>query len=75
MRCEDENIGSPPLHSLVVAVVLVAVDDHFVADFPPLHLGTDCPHDAGGVGSRDMERLLVASSGEMGSPSAAQTPL
>ncbi len=44
---------------LVVAVVLVAVDDHFVAHLPALHLGADRPDDAGGVGPRDVIRQLV----------------
>src|SRR6476659_9252889 len=30
----------------VIAVVLIAVDDDFVADLPALHLGPDRPHDA-----------------------------
>ena len=45
---------------LVVAVVLVAVDDDLVADFPALHLRADGPHDAGGVGTRDVMRTVVA---------------
>ena len=45
---------------LVVAVVLVAVDDDLVADLPALHLGADRPDDAGGVGPGDVIGLLVA---------------
>ena len=45
---------------LVVAVVLIAVDDHLVADLPAPHLGADRPDHAGGVGARDVERMLVA---------------
>ena len=39
---------------LVVAIVLVAVDDDFVADLPARHLGADCPDDAGRVGACDV---------------------
>ena len=45
---------------LVVAVVLIAVDDDLVADLPAPHLGADRPDHAGGVGARDVERILVA---------------
>ena len=44
---------------LVVAVVLVAVDDDLVAHLPALHLGADRPDDARGVGAGDVEGLLV----------------
>ena len=44
---------------LVVAVVLVTVDDDLVADLPALHLGADRPDDARGIRARDVERLLV----------------
>jgi hypothetical protein len=44
---------------LIVAVVLVAVDHHFVADFPALHLVADRPDDARRVGAGDVERGLV----------------
>src|SRR5262249_47460723 len=44
---------------LVVAVVLIAVDDDLVADLPALHLGPDRPDDAGGIGPGDVERVLV----------------
>ena len=44
---------------LVVAVVLVAVDDDFVAGLPALHALADRPDDAGGVGAGDMEGRLV----------------
>src|SRR6476619_8353183 len=44
---------------LVVAVVLVTVDDDFVADLPPLHLRADRPHDAGRVGAGDVIGVLV----------------
>ena len=44
---------------LVVAVVLVAVDDDLVADLPPLDLGPDRPNDARGVGPGDVIRVLV----------------
>src|ERR1051326_7687754 len=44
---------------LVVPVVLVAMDDDLVAYFPAPHLAADRPHDAGGVGARHVERILV----------------
>ena len=44
---------------LVVAVVLIAVDDDLVADLPAPHLGADRPDHAGGVGAGDVERMLV----------------
>ena len=44
---------------LVVAVVLVTVDDDLVTDLPALHLGADRPDDARGIGAGDMEGLLV----------------
>jgi hypothetical protein len=44
---------------LVVAVILVAVDDDLVADLPTLHLGADRVDDAGGIRSRDVESILM----------------
>ncbi len=44
---------------LVVAVVLVAVDDDLVADLPALDLGADRPDDARGVGAGDVVGILV----------------
>ena len=44
---------------LVVAVVLIAVDDDLVADLPALDLGADRPDDARGVGAGDVIGLLV----------------
>ena len=44
---------------LVVAVVLIAVDDDFVADLPALDLGADRPDHARGIGAGDVERMLV----------------
>jgi hypothetical protein len=44
---------------LVVAVILVAVDDDLVTDLPALHLGADRPDDARGIGAGDVEGLLV----------------
>ena len=43
----------------VVAVVLIAVNDHLVADLPAPHLRADRPDDAGSIRARDMERVLV----------------
>ena len=45
---------------LVVAVVLVTVDDDLIAHFPVLHLVTNGPNDARGVGTRDVVRLAMA---------------
>ena len=44
---------------LVVAVVLIAMDDDFVADLPALDLGADRPHDPGRVGPGDVVGRLV----------------
>src|ERR1041384_8439927 len=44
---------------LVVAVVLVAVDDDLVADFPALHLRADGPDDARSVGPGNVILGLV----------------
>ena len=44
---------------LVVAVVLVAVDDDLVADLPALDLGPDRPDDARGVRAGDVVGILV----------------
>src|SRR5215211_1290591 len=57
LRRREQRIAAVAL--LVVAVVLVAVDDDLVADFPALHLGADCPDDAGGVRPGDVVGALV----------------
>src|SRR4029450_13227544 len=44
---------------LVVAVVLIAVDDDLIADLPTCDLGTHRPDDARGIRARDVIRLLV----------------
>ena len=44
---------------LVVAVVLIAVNDDLVADLPALDLGADRPHDARRVGAGDVIGILV----------------
>src|SRR5215813_13639823 len=44
---------------LVVAVVLIAMNDDLVTNFPALHLGANGINDAGGVGAGDMVGLLV----------------
>ena len=44
---------------LVVAVVLIAMDDDLVSDLPALHFGADRPDDARGVGTCDMIGVLV----------------
>ena len=43
----------------IVAVVLIAVDDDFVADLPALNLGAHRPDDAGCIGAGDMIGVLV----------------
>src|ERR1019366_3718070 len=44
---------------LVVAVVLIAVDDDLVADLPAMHLAADRPDDARRIGAGDVKRMLV----------------
>ena len=44
---------------LVVAVVLIAVNDDLVADLPALHLGADRPDDARGIRSGDVIGLVM----------------
>src|SRR3569623_970665 len=44
---------------LVIAVVLISLDDDVVADLPSVHLGADRADDARGFGAGDVERLLV----------------
>ncbi len=44
---------------LVVAIILVAVDDHFVTRLHACHFATDSPYDPGRVGPCNMEILLV----------------
>ena len=57
LRRREHRIAAVTL--LVVAIVLVAVDDDFVADLPALHLGADGPDDAGRIGTGDMIGVLV----------------
>src|SRR6188472_2260838 len=45
---------------LIVAVVLIAVDDDLVAYLPAFHLGADRPDDAGRIGAGDVIGVLVA---------------
>ena len=73
LRSREHRIAAVAF--LVVAVVLIAMDDDFVADFPALDLGADRPDDARRIGAGDMKGCLCTSSGEIGWPSAAQTPL
>src|SRR4051794_30316338 len=49
-----------PIAVFVVAVVLIAVDDDLVADFPALHLIADRPDDAGRIRAGDVVGILVA---------------
>src|SRR3954452_5952802 len=44
---------------LVVAVVLIAMDDNLLANLPALHLRADRPDHARGIGPSDVERRLV----------------
>ena len=57
LRGREQRIAAVAV--LVVAVVLIAVDDDLVADLPALHLAADRPDDAGRVGARDVIRILV----------------
>jgi hypothetical protein len=60
---------------LVVAVVLVTVDDDLVADFPALYLVTDGPNDAGRIGAGNVVGAPWPSNGLIGWPRPAQMPL
>ena len=44
---------------LVVAIVLIAVNHHFIADFPALDFGAHRPDHTGGVRSGNVKRLLM----------------
>jgi hypothetical protein len=55
--------GIAAIAVLVVPVILIAMDDHLVADLPAPHLGADRPHDAGGVGTGDVIGVLVGVEG------------
>src|SRR5450759_1197686 len=57
LRGREQRIAAIAI--LVVAVVLIAVDDDLVADFPAMHLVTDRPHHARGVRAGDVERVLM----------------
>ena len=57
LRGRQQRIAAVAI--LIVAVVLIAVDDHLVTDFPAFDLGADRPDDARGIGARDVERMLV----------------
>ena len=58
LRGREQRIAA--IAVLVVAVVLIAVDDDVVADLPAPHLLADRPDDAGRVGARDVIGILVA---------------
>src|ERR1700691_4431418 len=45
---------------LVVAVVLIAVNDDFVADLPAIHFRAHGPNYAGGVGAGNVEWMLMS---------------
>ena len=45
---------------LIIAIILVAVDDDLIADRPAFHFGADGIDDAGRIGARDMIGILVA---------------
>ncbi len=57
LRGREHRVAAVAL--LVVAVILVAMDDDLVAHLPALHLGADRPDDAGGVGAGDVILGLV----------------
>ena len=74
LRRREHRIAAVAL--LVVAVVLIAVDDDLVADLPALHLGADRPDDAGRVGAGDVIGILVARrTARSACRAPAQTPL
>src|SRR4029450_9305143 len=58
LRRREQRVAA--IAVLVVAVVLIAVDDDLVADLPALHLAPDRPDEAGRVGARDVIGILVA---------------
>src|ERR1700742_1917209 len=43
----------------VVAIVLIAMHDDFVADFPAGDLAAHRPHDTGRLAARDVKRIFV----------------
>ena len=57
LRGREQRVAAIAL--LVVAVVLIAVDDDLVADLPAPHLRADRPYDAGRVRAGDVIRMLV----------------
>ena len=57
LRRREQRIAA--IAVLVVAVVLIAMDDHLVADLPAPHFGADRPHDAGRVGACDVIGIFV----------------
>jgi hypothetical protein len=57
LRRREHRIAAVAL--LVVAVVLVAVNDDLVADLPAFHLGADGPDDARGIRAGDVIVGLV----------------
>ncbi len=44
---------------LIIAIVLIAVNDDFIADLPALDLRADCPNHTGSIGAGDVKRILV----------------
>ena len=51
--------GIAAIAFLVIAIILVAVNDDFIAHFPARDLGPDLPHHASRIRTGDMERSLV----------------
>ena len=58
LRVGEHRVAAVAL--LVVAVILIAVDDDLVAHLPALHLGAHRIDDARGIRARDVEGVLVA---------------
>src|SRR5258707_9803441 len=52
LRGREQRVAA--IAVLIVAVILIAVDDDLVADLPAPHLAADRPDDAGRVGARDV---------------------
>ena len=44
---------------LVVAIVLIAMNDDFVSHLPAFHFRAHRPNDSGSVGTRDVKRVAV----------------
>ena len=57
LRRREHRIAAIAL--FVIAVILIAMHDHFVADLPARHLGAHGPHNPGCIRACDMKRIFV----------------